>query len=420
MQTERTWRVLIVDDEEEQRSLLKRGLSGEDLRCDTASDGVEAKRLSRMHKYDAVITDLKMPRMHGHQLAVGLLAEADPPLVFIVTGLAEPKLVGDLLKRGAADVFLKPVVLSLFVTKVRALLERQSDIRIEGGIGGGRSTNLAGNLKAQLAEVTSSFRETIAELERQQAQLEEGYVGSLRMLTSIMTAPGVETKSHAGRVEKLAQAIGERLKLEREPMRHLQMAALLHDVGQVGMPDDVRSKPPWMLTGDELKSFHRYPVVGAALLSEIRGAETIAAIVESHAENWNGSGFPNGLRGQEIPIEARILRIADGCDIHMMFAGKGEPEDELREHLHAERGVAYDPEIASLALSCLPSVYGENKGRKILTLSMDELRPLMVLAENLYDPHGHFLAREGATVTESMLDRLCSLLRGQKIRVFAP
>lgn len=419
-------RALIVDDSQEFRALLSRALQRERVNCDVAPDGMVAEQMLGQNHYDILVTDLRMPRKHGHQLITDVMASKNHPMIVVMTGVVEPRLIADLIARGVVDVMQKPLAFDVMAAKIKALFERQA-IQPAGITGAGSATRVAEELgratesmRAQLNDVTKSFEAAIRDLERQKSDLEEGYHGSLRMLSNLFDQMGGAGGSHAGRVERMASLVGERLSLSREEKRNLVFASLLHDVGQFGMPDAVRSRAPWALGGAERKVFQAYPVIGAMLLSEIRGADRVAEIVEAHAEHYDGSGFPSQLRGRQIPLESRIIRIADGCDTHLMFNDYDHPIEELRLHLLAERGRGYDPDLIDAALASLNEAYSRPAEEEVMEMSLSEATPGLVLAENVYDEKGRFLARAGATLSASMLMRLRWLISSQSIKVFLP
>jgi len=410
----RKLRALVVDDSADDRTLLSRALIREDFTCDTASDGIMADNLLRAKTYDVVVTDLKMPRKHGHQLIVELLSRPNPPMVVAITGLAEPKLVVDLLERGVAEVAQKPLSHMVLAAKIRAMLRKHLE-QAENAPPAAEQMAVSiqhttDNLRTQLAEMTKTFEGTILKLEAQKKQLETGFMDSLRVLGTLLSQTGMSKQSHVGRVEAMVEMMGESLGFSGERMRHLKFSALLHDIGQFGMPDAVRNKPVWALHADELKTLRSYPLIGAALLSEVRGAEEVSEIIEMHCENFDGTGFPKGLQGNEIRLEARLLRVADGCDSFQMSSGETERLDHLREHLAAESGRAYDPQLASLGSQMLGRIYRKPREDSSEEVPPGRLVPGMVLAENVYDDHGHFLARQGAELSSQMIGRLIDLL----------
>ncbi len=176
-----------------------------------------------------------------------------------------------------------------------------------------------------------------------------------------------------------------------------------------------------MLSEEERKVFEAYPVIGAMLLSEVRGAEKVAEIVEAHAENYDGSGFPRGLKGNKIPLGARLVRIADGCDTHLMFSsGDKHPIEEVRKHLLAGRGRIYDPELVEIAIGCAGHAFVGPAEEDVRELPVQEVRPGLILAENVYDEEGRFLARSGAVLSAGMLIRMRWLLGNQRVKVQEP
>lgn len=123
------YRLLLVDDDEPFRELLRRHFEHEECDCDLAGDGVIAGNMARVKRYDAVITDLRMPRKHGYQLVQEILELRNPPLIVAMTGVVEPKIVGDLMGRGVVDIVLKPFDFNFFVAKIIALIERNRSLK---------------------------------------------------------------------------------------------------------------------------------------------------------------------------------------------------------------------------------------------------------------------------------------------------
>ncbi|MCL4693908.1 MAG: response regulator [Candidatus Hydrogenedentes bacterium] len=416
-------RALVVDDSREFRALLSRALQKENINCDVAEDGVLAEYMLENNRYDLLLTDLRMPRKHGHQLITDVLSRPDPPLIVAMTGVIEPRLVADLIGRGVVDVIQKPLAFDVIAAKAKALLARHSARKSPtASVNGasmvaeeiGRATEA---MRLQLAQVTASFESAIKDLERQKEDLEEGFHGSLRVLTNLFDQMETAYGSHAGRVEKLASRMAEKLGLKAGERRDLVYASLLHDVGQFGMPDAIRTKAPWALSEREQKVFRSYPLIGAMLLSEVRGAERVAELVEAHAENYDGSGFPKKLKDIGIPLESRIIRIADGCDTHLMFGKYEHALEELHKHLFAGAKRAYDPELIDVAMSCARETLVAPAEEDVVELQVRDAHPGMILAGNVYDEDGRFLAREGAELSAKMIARMRWLVGDQTIKV---
>ncbi|NUM54501.1 MAG: response regulator [Candidatus Hydrogenedentes bacterium] len=417
------YRALVVDDDANVRELLRLSFEREGVRCEVAEDGIVAENQLRQRNFDVLVTDLRMPRKHGHQLITEVLAKHNRPMVIVITGVADPRIVGDLFARGVADVVSKPFDFPIFAVKVRAMLDRQTKgidmAQPHAGVAGQiDQASLA--LQAQLAQITESFNATISNLTSQKEALEAGFLNSVRVFTSLIAESGHSDESHAVRVEQMAMDLADAAELTSSEKNVLGIAALLHDIGQFGMPDSIRSKPPWLLDPDERAVYCRYPLIGASLMGEMPGAMKIAGLIEQHSENFDGTGFPWNLEGPHVSISARIIRIADGVDTFLSHARGENAIDQVCEHIRAQRGKAYDPELVPRALVYVTDYWKASQDTKTVRVPADSLRPGLTLAENVYDPDGHFLARRGATLTLSMISHLRSLIGKQDVLVVEP
>jgi response regulator RpfG family c-di-GMP phosphodiesterase len=414
--TKARFTALVADDDDNIREILKRALAEQSILADGARDGEAATTMLANKKFDALIVDLRMPRKHGHQLVREMIEKQPRPLICVITGINEPKLAYDLFRRGVDSLDIKPLSIREYAAKIRGMLEFRAESRIppvapEGAV---LSTE---TVRAQLNEVTSSFEEAIKRLKTQQADLEKGYVGSVRLLTSLMGDSGKSTGVHANRVEAMSIYIGKQLGMDTLQLRDVQLAALLHEIGQFSMPDRVKQTPPWQLSAEDREQYERYPVIGATLLSEIPGTERLVSIVEHHAENFNGSGFPHGLKENHIPIGARIIRIADGHDTFLMYLQSGDPEEEAKRHLAEKRGIVYDPELFKYAIAYLQEKSGAEHALLVEQVDGAALQVGMELAESIYDDSGRFLARQGAILSPALAERLAHLLTNRTVSV---
>lgn len=410
--------VLVIDDEETMRDLTRRSLEAHGFRCEVAADGVAGENLLRRTRFDAIVVDLRMPRKHGHQLITEVLQQPTHPVVVVLTGILEPKIVQDLLVRGVADVMLKPCNYDLLSAKLTTyLLHRETAGGTQPRAVSAQIDTTTQSLKAQLEEVSRSFQDTIEQLTHQKDALEEDLVRSVGVLESLMSLGEHKGESHACRVEQLARAVGEAAGLTRIELKFVRVAALLHEIGQFGMPDPIRNSPPDQLAPSMLEVYQRYPEIGAALISEIPGLHDVVTLIESHTENYDGTGFPKRRRGKDILLGARVLRIADGVDCVLQSANGDDRV--IREHLMDQRGRAYDPDLVPHALAYANGLQ-RSSDAKIEAVAVDALEPGMALAEALYDERGQFLARSGATITPPMLELLTRLVPGRTIRVRRP
>ncbi len=157
-------------------------------------------------------------------------------------------------------------------------------------------------------------------------------------------------RGHSENVTRYCQLIGEELGLNDKQMETLSFSALLHDIGKIGVPDSVLAKRNHNLTGIEKVLMENHPVMGVGILREIKGTEDILPGVASHHENWNGSGYPHGLRGKKIPLSARILRLANDVVFHTGPGHHGKPlsTEKILKMLRKLSGVIYDPKLVKI------------------------------------------------------------------------
>ena len=413
MERERKFRALVVDDNAEIRKLISWALNRESIACDEAYDGIMASNMATIKRYDVVITDLAMPRMHGHKLIVELQRKEYPPLILVVTGVTDAKIIQDLYQRGVEDVFFKPLTMELFSAKVKALLQRNAERK------NANANLMTSDGDGDAGASQKVLRQALENAERLREQVEQNFAGAVRVLSGLLQPSTTAYGSHSGRVEQMAVYLGEQYGLSRHELMELRLAALLHDIGQAGLPDKIRRKPPWELDAEEREAYQRYPTIGAVRLSEAPGLANVASIVAAHAENFDGTGFPAKLRESEIPLAARIVRVADGLDTYLMHTDAAQVTDAGQAHLQSGAGRTYDPALVPNAIAHLRECAAISQQEYTLKTVVAELMAGQVIAEDLYDERGNLLLRKGVKLTEQVVSQLQSLAKFQSAVVIA-
>jgi response regulator RpfG family c-di-GMP phosphodiesterase len=408
---------LVVDDEDSIRDLTAFALSRRGFRCDTAADGEEALVRVSERQYDLIITDLQMPRMHGHALVRNLREQDCQAVIIVLTSVVEPNLLMELYKLGVADFLFKPVDTDMLAVKAIALLERQSaaPVGAASGEGGGQTAETmaeklnqtTSELRNQLKAIEADFLGTIKNLEEQKGVLQSKCVESVRVLSTLMEQFNHLGECHASRVEEMSRALFELAQPKNLDDHELMLAALLHDVGLFGLPDEIISKALLDIHSDEHKTFRRYPLIGATLVSQIADAQTISEMVLRHRENFDGSGFPDGFEGNSILIGARIIRVADAMDMELIRVGEEDSKlDFSRQFLKEKRGSWFDPTLVDAALAGLKTFIKPHLAEGTKEVRARNLRTGDVLAEDLRDRSGRMILSRGATITDGMLTHL--------------
>ena len=179
-------------------------------------------------------------------------------------------------------------------------------------------------------------------------ELELSYDRTLAVLMSALDARDRETEGHSTRVSKLTCLLGRELGLDELALKSLERGALLHDIGKIGISDTILHKPT-SLTKGEWEVMHTHPDIGAHIVEGIPFLQDTMPVIRFHQERWDGSGYPNGLSGKDIPLQARIFAVADAFDAMTNDRPYREriPDGEALQYLKEQAGILFDPEIVS-------------------------------------------------------------------------
>jgi diguanylate cyclase (GGDEF)-like protein len=192
--------------------------------------------------------------------------------------------------------------------------------------------------------------------ERRRDELEGSYVATIGALASALDAKDRYTEAHSRETAALAVAVGRRLGLDAERLRFLEYAAYLHDIGKIGMPGHLLNKPG-PLTSDEMQIMKEHPVIGERIIASVPFLAPVRRVVRAEHERWDGTGYPDGLKGEEIPIEARIIHACDA--FHAMASDRPYRQALARpailRELRSQAGQQFDPVVAQTLLEVLAS-----------------------------------------------------------------
>ncbi|NTW98468.1 MAG: response regulator [Geobacteraceae bacterium] len=329
--------ILIVDDEEMIRDLLSSALLQDEYVCHQASNVDEAFALLGEQPVDLVISDIMMPGRSGVELLRDL-KKIDPDIaVLMITGLSDMNTAMECVHLGADDYITKPFGINRVVLTVKNLIERRH-LAIE-------KKNYQISLEFKVMEQTTQIRKAMNEIS-------SAYDNTLTALVKALDAREKEVGSHSERVMNFAVFLGGKLGLAGREIQELAKGALLHDIGKIGISDNILLKPG-QLDDNEWIEMRKHPQVGYAILSEIDFLKGPAEIILSHHERFDGSGYPYQLKGEVIPIGARIFSIIDTLDAMTSDRPYREalPFDIVTSEIIKYRGTQFDPAIADLFLS---------------------------------------------------------------------
>src|SRR3989449_845408 len=283
---------LVVDDEPRLRRVLVRLLEGEGFTCAEAGSGTEALEMLQHDPVPLVISDLRMPQMDGVTLLREIVARWPDTAVIVVTAVAEVESAVACLQMGALDYVAKPFHLE----EVRARVMQALDKR---------------RLKMEVEDYRRNLEQRVQEQAR---RIEELSLERLQALVHFLEEKDPYTRGHSVRVANYAVGIAKQLGLGQDVIDVIALGAELHDIGKIGVSEAVLHKAG-KLTEPEYHHIMEHPVIGARILAPLmRDVPTALAIVRSHHERLDGKGFPDGLKGDQIPVEVRVVGVADSFD----------------------------------------------------------------------------------------------------------
>ncbi len=291
-------RILIVDDEAFIREILVRKLRTLGYVCESAEDGRTALRMLAEQPYDLLLTDIMMPEMSGVDLIKEATKIRPEVAVILVTSVVDLEVAVDALKLGAYDYITKPFSLNEVTLSVARALEKRKLV-IE-------NVKYQETLEQQVASRTRQLREALD-------VLQSSYRSTLVALGTALDSRDADTGCHSYRVTLYSTRIARQMGLSDKEVRSIEQGALLHDIGKVGVPDDLLRKPE-RLSDAEWALMRKHPEIGFRILSGIRFLQGAAKIVLQHHERYDGLGYPKGLTGDRIVVGARIFALADAFD----------------------------------------------------------------------------------------------------------
>jgi putative two-component system response regulator len=323
--------VLVVDDEEPIRNALRKYLKQQQFEVYTAGSGEEALQQLRLHKIALMLSDIRMPGTSGVDL-VPQAIEIEPDLaILMLTAVNDATSAALCMQRGAMDYLTKPIELADLGRAVQRALKRR-EMLLE-------SRELNQWLKEEVTTRT-------AELQRERHRLERVSTATLEVLVNALEAKDPYLRGHSARVADLSANIAAELQLPEDEVERVRVAGRLHDLGKIGTREGVVNKEG-PLTPEEFEHVKQHVIIGAQILAPLTHLGDVVSMVRSHHERWDGTGYPEGLRGEEIPIGGRVIAAAevfDALTTSRPYQDKMTPEQAV-ERLGDLSGTVLDPRV---------------------------------------------------------------------------
>jgi putative two-component system response regulator len=329
-------KILLVDDELGPREALRMILR-DDYNVVTADSGKKALQYLSRSEFDLIILDIRMPDINGLDLLAKVKKKAPETEVVMITAYASVDTATDALRCGALDYLIKPFDSS----SVREAVEK--------GLARRRSSRA---ISSRLEELQLANRSLEHEVKQAYEDIQNHYEETVHSLVAAIDAKDSYTKGHQERISRFVVLLGEEVGLSPDRLKLLRQAALLHDLGKIGVPEYIlRKEGP--LTADEFKIIKQHPVIGAQILSPVKFLKKIVPMVLHHHERFDGGGYPQGIKGEQIPLGARIIAVADAIDAMLSMRSYAPPKPlaEVEVELRQGAGSQFDPWLVELVLA---------------------------------------------------------------------
>jgi len=326
--------ILVVDDEELVTDVLSEILKENGYKCDRTIDPFAALDMIKAEPYALVLSDIRMPQMNGIEL-MKKAKEINPDIDFImVTAVGTADTAIKALRMGASDYITKPFDMDEIIASVDSALKNREESKIKDEI--------------QITQPTNEEMNSPAWHFAQSLQIVAKLVGSDEAYSKMVI-------EHSKRVAASAVNVAKKMKLSSDERMQIASAAILHDIGKIGMPSSLLTTPYNSLGIREKQLYNTHPIRGEGIVKPIKALETVGAFIRHHHEKYGGGGYPDGLKGDKIPIGSRIIAIADAYDRnkHLRLQGEEYFEQKATPHIKDDTGKLFDPKIVGQFLSYL-------------------------------------------------------------------
>ncbi len=404
--------ILIVDDEESMLFTVQQTLQRAHHDCVVLANPLAALEEIKQRKFSVIISDQRMPELSGLEL-LALARQIQPYATrILMTGVLNLDTVVDAINKGEIFRFIiKPWLREEFLATIKNAVQRYDLICQNAHLQGATQS-----MNEQLVELNRSLEQQVQIVAHQNRQLgdvngalENNLVRSMELCVHTMQTFYPSLGNQARRVSQLCKSIAMVAQLNAEDRRILESAALLHDIGLVGVPRKIIRRwqeDPDTLGQPERALIEQHPILGQELAAFTSNLDKVGETIRSHHECYDGSGYPDQLVGENIPWLSRLLAVA------VAHASSRLLDSDAVEKVKMGSGTLYDPEALRIFLRAYAAANVQRKERMV---HLGDLRPGMVLAKGIYTPSGLLLVPEGQQLNATYIEKVLNYNRIQPI-----
>jgi len=410
--------VFIVDDEENILRSLRRLLLSEEIDVITAGSGPEAIELLRKNpsSVGVIISDQRMPGMTGVDFLEKAKEIAPDAVRIVLTGYADVNAAVDAINRGGAYRYIaKPwrddELLQVIMDAMRQFSLVSENRRLQEIIKRQNEELKEWNAQLQcfVQEQTVEIQKKNEALEGLNKRLRNNFKNTIFAFSGLLELRDRGTKSHSRNVAEVSVKVAKALGLERPEIEDIMVGALLHDIGKIGIPDVLLKKAPQEMDEEEMALYRQHSVRGQTAIDAIEDLRRAGVLIRHHHEAMDGSGFPDGLKGKDIPMGARILAVADFIDRQLAKYEADNAIELVFRDVKERLGSLFDPDLYPHLEGPATSLYDKALPKKDLVemeISPLQLKPGMVVARDVRSGTGLSLLRKGTTLDEKNIRAL--------------
>ena len=410
--------ILLVDDERNVLKSCQRLLHRAGYQSELANSGAEALEKLKYNTFAAIVSDQRMPEMEGTELLAEVAKQYPETVRIMLTGYADIQASIAAINKGSVWRYLtKPWDDEDYVTCVKQALDHYKMVREHQEL---QELTHSQNLELQTlnAELEHKVEERTSQITALNGSLRTSLMGVIRILADIGERHNSVIGSHSRRVTSISMKLGKQLGLEDSVLSQLHIAAMLHDVGKIGMPARLLQVSPNLLTGVDREEYKTHCLAGAKLIEMIPNFSRAASFIKSHHEKLNGTGYPEKLHGEDIPIGSQIIAVANHYDHSLNDSHKYEHVtiDVALQDVIKHAGTWYRKDVVDALVQLVET--GEHEIIQLahyVDIKINQLKPGMTLATDVHLNGGAMILKAGHKLSEQQIQALNKFLEREML-----